>query len=217
MDDELKEKIKSYFYDRAPNSLLAEYIVEDFGLSSRKVSEVLDDLCRDGFLEKREGEIKTDYKIKNLSSDYPKRKIIKVGKFEFPRLLAMDVARPEDLNRFIEKNAVEMENMKQSLHDKLIKKTQELEGKQLKQSITLLGVFTAIISFIIASIQIISRTVLLEALVLMVAMAFILIIFISTIYIIIAPNDKAKYSKLYLFIFIAISLGFVFFIYQVIP
>lgn len=105
---ELKDRIKLFFFDRAPNSLTIEHISSAFRQTQgSEIKKALDELVDEEYLEvihyqtnaRAPHLVRIGYKLRNdLLTDYPIATTIEIGSITIPRMIDGDVARAEDIN-----------------------------------------------------------------------------------------------------------------------
>lgn len=150
----IKDRLKIYFYDRAPNSLLEEHILLEFpGVQPSTILEQLSELSDEGFLlaevMPRNPRCPTvqrkSYRITDQSlGDYPIITEIEAAGIKVPRLIDGDRARAEDVNSLIHAvNKIIDANAKQ-LEQKMAEQNQKYWGAL----VTIFALFVSLFSII---------------------------------------------------------------------
>lgn len=107
---DIKDRVKLFFFDRAPNSLLVDHVYLEFKDESRDVIDAaLSTLEGEGFLEKKVQPNAHYPKIQRISyriterhiSSYPIKTEIEAAGVRVPRMIDGDSARGEDINSLV--------------------------------------------------------------------------------------------------------------------
>ena len=150
----IKDRLKIYFYDRAPNSLLEEHILLEFSeVQPSTLLEQLSELSDEGFLL---AEVmptnprcptlqRKAYRITDESlGNYPIITEIEAAGIKVPRLIDGDRARAEDVNSLIHAvNKIIDANAKQ-----LEQKMEEQNRKYWGALVTIFALFISLFSII---------------------------------------------------------------------
>lgn len=150
----IKDRLKIYFYDRAPNSLLEEHILLEFSeVQPSLLLEQLSELADEGFLL---AEVmppnprcptlqRKAYRITGESlGDYPISTEIEAAGIKVPRLIDGDRARAEDVNSLIHAvNRIIDANAKQLEH-----RMEEQNRKYWGALVTIFALFVSLFSII---------------------------------------------------------------------
>lgn len=154
----LKNRLKTFFYNRAPNSLLFDHIRVHFPNEDPEViQQTLDELVLEGFLKAQE-HINQRYpnlcrKSWHISAEhlgsYPIQTEIDLGNIKIPRMLDGDAARGEDINSI----AFSVNK----IVDQKIREIKELYDNEVKRLwstiVTIFGLFLAVFSLVNAAIK----------------------------------------------------------------
>jgi hypothetical protein len=133
----IKDRLKIYFYDRAPNSLLEEHILLAFSeVQPSLLLEQLSELADEGFLlaevmppnQRCPALQRKTYRITGESlGDYPISTEIEAAGIKVPRLIDGDRARAEDVNslihavnRIIDANTKQLEHRMEEQNQKIL-------------------------------------------------------------------------------------------------
>ena len=150
----VKDQLKIYFYDRAPNSVIQEHVLLEFAeVQPSSLLEHLSELADEGFLMT---EVlppnprcptlqRTVYRITDESlADYPINTEIEAAGIKVPRLIDGDMARAEDVNSLIH-----------AVNRIIDAKTKQLEHRMEEQNrkywgalITIFALFVSLFSII---------------------------------------------------------------------
>ncbi len=150
----IKDRLKIYFYDRAPNSLLEEHILLEFSeVQPSLLLEQLSELADEDFLsaevmppnQRCPALQRKAYRITDESlGDYPISTEIEAAGIKVPRLIDGDRARAEDVNSLIHAvNKIIDANSKQLEH-----RMEEQNRKYWGALITIFALFVSLFSII---------------------------------------------------------------------
>lgn len=149
----IKDRLKIYFYDRLPNSILEEHVLLEFsGIEPTILLKKLSELSDEGFL--LEDMVMNPlcptlqrkvYRVTDESrGDYPITTEIEAAGIKVPRLIDGDKGRAEDVNALIHAvNKIIDANAKQ-----LEQKIEEQNRKFWKTLITIFALFVSLFSII---------------------------------------------------------------------
>ena len=149
MAESIKTKVHSLFVERAPNHLTVDNLVTLLGgLSTNQIETALNQLIEEGFIVERKGKIKDDYALSSYDN-IPSKQYINISGVKVPRLLANDVARPEDVNVFFESLAKKTG----ALEDDFERRVDEKLKAYWANIIVLFGLFIGVFSLIITFVE----------------------------------------------------------------
>ena len=155
---DLLDRLKLLFYDRAPNTLLLEYLTQEFPEeSAESLSEALSRLVADGFLVTKNFDNERVPNFRRVgyyvSSRYlhghPIKTTIQVGSLAIPRMIDGDFLHGEDLNLL----ALNFDRIVSNKIRELRAEFQEERQRYWATAATLLGVFIAVFSLINLSVK----------------------------------------------------------------
>lgn len=155
MSNKIKGEIIKAIADRAPNAVREEVIIEDLKkYEESAVKNCLKDLVKEESMVADSHTITdvnitvTTYKLPSYEN-IPIRTSIEMNGIEIPRLIDMDKARAEDTNLLIET----LSKYSHSLERRFSEIHKEEMGRYWANVITLFGLFLAVFSLIITSVN----------------------------------------------------------------
>lgn len=155
---DLLDRLKLLFYDRAPNTLLMEYLTEEFPEeSAQSLSEALSRLVADGFLVNKSFDNERVPNFRRVGyyvsakylQGHPIKTTIQVGSLAIPRMIDGDFLHGEDLNLL----ALNFDRIVSSKIRELRAEFEQERRRYWATMATLFGVFVAVFSLVNLSVK----------------------------------------------------------------
>lgn len=155
----MKNKIKSFFFDRAPNTIVDVLLFLEFSdIPKEKIMEALADLEDENFLESSilppnprfPGLERTVYRVaEGALGQFPMKSEIEAAGIKIPRMIDGDGARAEDINSLILSVNKIIEENSRNLEEKI----EEQNKKYWAALITIFALFVSLFSIINVGIK----------------------------------------------------------------
>lgn len=154
------DRIKQFFFDRAPNSVLENIIFQEFvNIGEPKINQILEELVSEDFISREIGPpnprhpaigARKTYRIteKALGS-FPIKTEIEAAGIKVNRLIDLDKARAEDINNLI----LSVNKLIDAKSNELERKIEQQNKKFWAALITIFALFISLFSIINAGVR----------------------------------------------------------------
>jgi hypothetical protein len=148
MMESLHSRIVTCLIERAPNSLTLNNLSGLLpGVDIQAIEEELQALVTEGVLRERASAKTKDYLLSSYET-IPTREFISLNGMKLPRLIAGDIARPEDVNIFFETLAHRLLEVEAAAEEKLNERLKSYWGNVVTLFGAFIGVFSLIVGFV---------------------------------------------------------------------